>query len=151
IQLSEWTTWIIVVAVAVVALAFLLWPGKGYSPRTGSYTFKSPPELGKQTVDDIKARVEALGTKIPGLPKKSFAPAKLQPQPQQLPQASYQPASAGYSFKPRLMVPVTGRFAAQQSTLAASKPGLLEAVSQKLSGIKDMFKRKKEEVELVEQ
>ena len=158
VQKTEWTTWIIVavVAIAVLVLAYLLWPGQGYSPRTSSYTFKSPAERSKQAVDELKDRIESLGSKIPGVPKKSFAPQKLQPQvpPLQYPSYEpqlYRPKPVGYSFRPKPMVPVAGRFAAQQQPPRLVKPSFLEAVAQKISSIKDMFKPKKEEVELGEQ
>ena len=157
VQKIEWTTWIIVavVAIAVLVLAYLLWPGQGYSPRTSSYTFKSPAERSKQAVDELKDRIESLGSKIPGVPKKSFAPQKLQPQVPPLQYPSYEPQlyrpnPVGYSFRPKPMVPVAGRFAAQQP-LKLVKPSFLEAVAQKISSIKDMFKPKKEEVKLGEQ
>jgi len=158
VQKTEWTTWIIVavVALAVLVLAYLLWPGRGYSPRTSSYTFKSPTERSKEAVSELKDRIESLGSKIPGVPKKSFAPQKLQPQvpPLQYPSYEpqlYRPTPMGYSFRPKPMVPAAGRFAAQQQPLKLVKPSFLEAVAQKLSSIKDMFKPKKEEVELGEQ
>jgi hypothetical protein len=158
VQKTEWTTWIIVavVAIAVLVLAYLLWPGRGYSPRTSSYTFKSPAERSKEAVSELKDRIESLGSKIPGVPKKSFAPQKLQPQVPPLRYPSYEPQlyrpkPVGYSFRPKPMVPVAGRFAAQQQPLKLVKPSFLEAVTQKLSSIKDMFKPKKEEVELGEQ
>jgi len=157
VQKTEWTTWIIaaVVAIAVLVLAYLLWPGRGYSPRTSSYTFKSPAERSKQAVDELKDRIESLGSKIPGVPKKSFAPQKLQPQVPPLQYPSYEPQlyrpnPVGYSFRPKPMVPVAGRFAAQQPPKLV-KPSFLEAVAQKISSIKDMFKPKKEEVKLGEQ
>lgn len=158
VQKTEWTTWIIVavVALAVLVLAYLLWPGRGYSPRTSSYTFKSPAERSKEAVSELKDRIESLGSKIPGVPKKSFAPQKLQPQvpPLQYPSYEpqlYRPTPMGYSFRPKPMVPAAGRFAAQQQPLKLVKPSFLEAVAQKISSIKDMFKPKKEEVELGEQ
>jgi hypothetical protein len=158
VQKTEWTTWIIVaaVAIAVLVLAYLLWPGRGYSPRTSSYTFKSPAERSKEAVSELKGRIESLGSNIPGVPKKSFAPQKLQSQVPPLRYPSYEPQlyrpkPVGYSFRPKPMVPVAGRFAAQQPPLKLAKPSFLEAVAQKLSSIKDMFKPKKEEVELGEQ
>jgi len=154
-QATEWTTWIVaaVVAIAVLVLAFLLWPGRGYSARTGSYTFKSPAEKGKQAVGDMKDRLDSLADKLPGM-KKSFAPQKMQPQ-QQLQQPSFQPdvfapKSVDYSFKPKHMIPVAGRFAAQPQPPQMVKQPFLESVARKLSQLKDMLKGRKEEVEIRE-
>jgi hypothetical protein len=148
----EWTRWLTIAAVAVIVLvlAYLLLPLRGYSPRTGSYSFKSPTERGKETVSDLKDKIETFGNKLPGMPKRSFAPAKLQPQPQQMQQQSYQPdvfqpKSVGYSFKPKPRIPVTGRFVAQPQTLNAVKAGFVEGITQKLSAVKDAFKPKKKE------
>lgn len=152
-QASKWTTWIVaaVVAIAVLALAFLLWPGKGYSARTGNYTFKSPAEKGKQAVGDVRDRIDSLADKLPGM-KRSFAPQKLQPQqPGQQPSFQpdvFAPKSVDYSFKPKQMISVAGRFAAQPQPPQVVKRPFLESVAQKLSQLKDMLKGKKEEVEL---
>lgn len=138
-----WTT-AAVVAVAAAVLAFLLWPGKGYSPRTGSYTFKSPAEKGKQAVGNLKDRIDSLSEKMPGM-KRSFAPQNLQPQPQRPQLPSYQPAT--YPFVPKPMVPVAGRFAAQPQPLQMVKRPFLETVVEKL---KNILRPKREEVELSE-
>jgi hypothetical protein len=155
VQAAEWTTWIVaaVVAIAVLVLAFLLWPGKGYSARTGNYTFKSPAEKGKQVAGDLRDRIDSLAGKLPGM-KRSFEPQKLQPQ-QQLQQPSFQPdvfapKSVEYSFRPKPMISVAGRFAAQPQPPQMVKRPFLEAVAQKLSQLKDMLRGRKEEVELSE-
>ncbi|MCX6821069.1 MAG: hypothetical protein NT016_03910 [Candidatus Aenigmarchaeota archaeon] len=134
------------VAIVVLVLAFLLWPGKGFSPRTGSFTFKSPTEQGKQKVDDVMTKIEDLGRKFPGM-KKSFAPQRIQPQ-QALQQPSYQPQvvrpePAGYSFQPKPMIPAAGRFANEQPLPKIVKRPMMDTVSQKIEELKEFFKQKK--------
>ena len=135
------------VAIVVVVLAFLLWPGKGFSQRTRSFTFKSPTEQGKQKVDDVVTKIEELGRKFPGT-KKSFAPQNIQPQQAMQQPPSYQPQvvrpeSADYSFQPKPMIPAAGRFANEQPLPKILKRPLTDTVSQKIEELKEFFKQKK--------
>ena len=64
------------------------------------------------------------------------APQTLQPQ-------VASPASAGYSFQPKPMIPSAGRFSNEQPMPRIVKQPFMDTVSQKIEGLKDFLKQKK--------